>query len=194
MQNSLKNAFSEAFFDAIIDNHEIYCYNWQLVENWLKRSYFLNKYFKKYDRYGGISVKKPEPYKFSDLAKQVSDGIRTGHISVKKLGIDTSTAQRIYRMMRNDKYEGDMVFYVCNKICDEVLKDANRDAIRMFEWCDSLKFFDDAKKFIDLYIKERDRDILFCAVIGATIQATDKVGMKCFEMLSTLYQSLPTEA
>lgn len=120
------------------------------------------------------------------LAKFIADGIRAGDTSVKKLGIDHATAQRVYRLMKADEYEGSLSFYVCEKLCDEVLG-KTKDGLRMMDNIgQNLPSTESIVSRIDF---EKDKDVLFCAMIGATIQSTDKVGKKCLDIIYHLYAS-----
>lgn len=141
---------------------------------------------------GGISLRKCKPFKFSDLAAQVSSAIKAGNSSVKKMGINPTLAQVIYRKMRAEGYEGNnMSLYICKKICDEVLKNISRDTIRFLEKFNAslLDDEDSFKNLVDTYVIEKNKDVLFCAMIGATIQSTDSVGIKCLKMVHYMYQS-----
>lgn len=137
-------------------------------------------------------MRKCKPFKFSDLAVQVSSAIKAGNSSVKKMGINPTFAQVIYRKMRAEGYEGNnMSLYICKKICDEVLKNISRDTIRFLEKFNAslLDDEDSFKKLVDIHVTEKNKDVLFCAMIGATIQSIDSAGIKCLKIVNYVYQS-----
>lgn len=119
-----------------------------------------------------------------NLATKIALGLQAGDTSVKKLGIDHATAQRIYRQMKTDNYDGSLAFYVCEKLADDVLGDL-RLGLKLFE--KSGQEFPPTEGIVKMAEVDVDRDVLFCALQGALLKATDKVGKKCLDIIHHLY-------
>jgi|GEM_PF-4019694 len=104
-----------------------------------------------------------------DAGRLIAKGFSNGHTSVQKLGISHALAQRIYRAMQKDEYEGSLPFYVCEKLNYDHLGSANI-AFKMLEEVDGII------PDVDDVIKSRhfgynQKEILFCSLIGSLIRA-----------------------
>lgn len=121
-----------------------------------------------------------------NFAKKIREGFSKGDPSVKGMGIDHASIQRIYRLMKADSYEGSVAFYICEKLCEEVLGKTREGLTMMHNLKNTLP---STEEIISRFNYEKDKDVLFCALIGATIQSKDEVGKKCLDIICRLYQS-----
>lgn len=128
---------------------------------------------------------------FFKLAPGVALAIKSKNISANSMGIDHATSQRIYRLMRNERFSGNLFFYVCKKICEKVISKELRAGLE-FEEQLGKKYFT-IEMILEKFEFEKDEDILFCAIQGAIMQSGDIVGMKCLDIVIKLYASVSNQ-
>lgn len=116
-------------------------------------------------------------------AKKLREGLSRGDATIKSMAIDHATVQRYYKMMKKDSFDGTIPFYMCIKLCDEVMG-KTKDYLVIAEKMG--KPFPTDEELAN-FIEETDKDVLFCAVLGALMQSKDKVGAKCYEALSKIF-------
>lgn len=126
------------------------------------------------------------------LVPHIANGIKRGNIiNINDVdGIESSLIERISSLMKADEYDGSFIFYVCEKLADIILDD-----IRVIVKASNIMKTELPTDIIS-YVKEKNIDILLCALMGAIIQAAnteDSLEEKCLEIMNQKYVSALSE-